>query len=80
VRDSPVRFRRTTLGGSVTRNGSQVVYDAGRKNRLLAILTDKPRPFDRPFDISGRIILFLGALFFRQLKTAFIGGSVKVMF
>jgi len=58
----------TTLGGLVIRNDSQVVYDAGRKNRLLAILKDMPRPFDRPFDTSKRIFLFQGAYFLSAIK------------
>jgi len=32
----------TILGGLVIGNDSQVVYDAGRKNRLLAVHKDMP--------------------------------------
>ena len=79
-RGSPVRLRTTTLGGPVIRNDSQVVYDAGRKNRLLAVLKDMPGLSTGYSTLPDEYSCSREPIFFRQLKTAFIRGSVKVMF
>ena len=76
---SPVRLRSATLGGPVISNGSQVVYDAGRKNRLLAVLKDMLGLSTGHSTLPDEYSCSREPIFFRQLKTAFITGSVKVV-
>ena len=56
------------------------MYDAGRKNRLLAILKDMLGLSPGHSTLPDEYSCSWEPIFFRQLKTVFIRGSVKVMF